>query len=56
MTISLEGTHSFACQIRALITDISNVSVSDDGLSFEYQRTAEKFSLENPLLFIFLLE
>ena len=28
------------CQIRAVISDLSKVSLSDDNLAFEYQRTA----------------
>ena len=39
--IEFEGQgKGIACQIRASITDLSKVSLSDDGLSFEYQRTA----------------
>ena len=39
--VSFEGLgKGIACQVRVSITDLSKVSVSDDGLSFEYKRSA----------------
>ena len=40
MTISNRDSKGINCAVRVLITDLCKVTVSDDGLSFEYQRTA----------------